>query len=52
MGYIFKVMQMTCLLPVGKILNTVSGLMQWALLTVETWRNDVGISVNPVRLNL
>ena len=36
MGYIFKVMQMTCLLAVGKFLNTVLGLMQWALLTVES----------------
>ena len=25
----------------------VSGLMQWALLTVETWCNEVGLSVNP-----
>jgi hypothetical protein len=35
------------LLAVGKFLNTVLGLMQWALLTVETWRNDVRLSVNP-----
>jgi hypothetical protein len=30
-----------CLLAVGKFPNTVSGLMQWALLTVETWCNEV-----------
>ena len=36
MGYIFKGRQMTCILAVGKFPNTVSGLMQWALLTVET----------------
>jgi hypothetical protein len=36
-----------CLLAVGKSPNMVSGLMQWALLTVETWRNEVGLSVNP-----
>ena len=26
-----------CILAVGKLPNTGSGLMQWALLTVETW---------------
>ena len=26
-----------CLLAVGKFPNTVSGLMQWALLSTETW---------------
>ena len=31
----------------GKLPNTVSGLVQWALLTVETWCNEVGLSVNP-----
>jgi len=35
-----------CLLAVGKFPNTVSGLMQWALSTVETWCNEVGLSVN------
>jgi len=36
-----------CLLAMGKFPNTVSGLMQWALHTVETWSNEVGLSVNP-----
>ena len=36
-----------CLIAVGKFLNTVSGLMQWALPTVEIWWNEVGLSVNP-----
>ena len=35
------------LLAVGKFPNTVSGLMQWALLTVETCCNRVGLLVNP-----
>jgi len=38
---------MTCLLAVGKFPNTVSGLMQWALSTVEIWCSEVGLSVNP-----
>ena len=41
-----------CLLAVGKFPNTVSGLMPWALLTVETWRNKVGLSVNPDKTGL
>jgi hypothetical protein len=41
-----------CLLAVGKFPNTVSGLMPWALLTVETWRNEVGLSVNPDKTGL
>jgi len=32
---------------VGKFKNTISGLMQWALLTVETWCKEVELSVNP-----
>jgi len=36
-----------CLLAVGKFPNTVSGLMQWALLTVGTWCNEVRLSINP-----
>ena len=32
-----------CLLAVGIFPNTVSGLMQWALLTVETWCSEVGL---------
>ena len=34
-------------LVVGKFPNTVSRLMQWAPLSVETWCNEVGLSVNP-----
>jgi len=41
-----------CLLAVGKFPNTVSGLVQWALLTVETWCNEVGLSVNPDKTGL
>jgi hypothetical protein len=36
-----------CLLVVGKFPNTVSGLMQWALHTVEAWCDELGLSVNP-----
>jgi hypothetical protein len=43
---------MTCLLAVGKFPNTVSGLMQWALSTGETWCNEVGLSVNPDKTGL
>ena len=38
-----------CLLVMGKFLNMLSGLMKWALLTVQTWCNEVGLSVNPDR---
>jgi hypothetical protein len=41
-----------CLLAVGKFPNTVSGLMQWALSTAETWYNKVGLSVNPDKTGL
>jgi hypothetical protein len=41
-----------CLLAVGKFPNTVSGLIQWALSTVETWCNEVGLSVNPDKIGL
>ena len=37
---------------VGKFPNTVSGLMQWALLTIETWCNEVGLSVSPDKTGL
>lgn len=37
----------TDLLAMGKFPNTLSGLMKWALLTVETWCNKVELSVNP-----
>jgi hypothetical protein len=48
----FKGMRMTCLFAVGKFSNTESGLMQWALSTVETWCNKVGLSVNPDKTGL
>ena len=35
------------LLAMGKFPNTLSGLMKWALLTVETRCNDIRLSVNP-----
>ena len=41
-----------CLLAGGKFPNTVSGLMQWALSTVEIWCNEVGLSVNPDKTGL
>ena len=44
--------QMTCLLAVGKFPNTVSGLMEWALSTVEIWCNEVGLPVNPDKTGL
>ena len=36
-----------CLLAVRKFPNTVSGLIQWALHTVEMWCDEIGCSVNP-----
>jgi len=41
-----------CLFAVGKFPNTVSGLKQWALLTAQTRRNEVGLSVNPDKTGL
>jgi len=41
-----------CLLVVGKFPNTVTGLMQWALHTVETWCDELGLSVNPDKTGL
>jgi hypothetical protein len=41
-----------CLLAVGKFPNTVSGLTQLALITVETWCNVVSLSVNPDKTGL
>ena len=41
-----------CLLAVGKFPNTVSGLMQWALSTIEIWYNKVGLLVNPDKTGL
>jgi len=36
-----------CLLEVGKLPNTVSGLIQWAVHTVEMWCDELELSVNP-----
>jgi hypothetical protein len=41
-----------CLLPVGKFPNTVSGLMQWALYTVEIRCDEVGLAGNPDKTRL
>jgi hypothetical protein len=36
-----------CLLAVGMFPNTLSGLMQWALHTADTWCNESWLLVNP-----
>jgi len=36
-----------CLLAVGKFPKAVSGLMQWALYTIQSWCNEGGVLVNP-----
>ena len=36
-----------CLVAGGKLLNMISGLIQWALYTVEVWCSGLGLSVNP-----
>jgi hypothetical protein len=41
-----------CLLVVGKFPNTVTGLIQWALHTVETQCDELGLSVNPDKTGL
>jgi len=41
-----------CLLVVGKFPNTVSGLIQWALRTVEMLCDELGLSVNPDKTGL
>jgi len=41
-----------CLLAVGKFPNMVSGLIQWALCTVEAWCNELGLLVNPDKTGL
>jgi len=41
-----------CLLVVGKFPDTVSGLIQWALHTVEVWCSWLGLSVNPDKIGL
>ena len=42
----------SCLLAVVKFPNTVSGLIQWALHTVELWCGGLGLSVNPDKTGL
>jgi len=42
----------TCLLAVGKFPNTVSGLIQLALHTVEVQCSKLGLSVNPDKTGL
>jgi hypothetical protein len=37
---------------VGKFPNTVSGLIQWAILTLQTRCNEIGLSVNPDKTGL
>jgi hypothetical protein len=41
-----------CLLAAGKFPNTVSGLRQGALCTVEAWCGELGLSVNPDKTGL
>jgi hypothetical protein len=41
-----------CFLVVRKFPNTVSGLVHWALLTIETWCSEVGLLVNPDKTEL
>ena len=41
-----------CLLAVGIFPNTVSGLIQWVLHTVEFWCGGLGLSVNPDKTGL
>jgi ribonuclease HI len=41
-----------CLLAVEKFPNTVSGLVQWALHTVDRWCDRLGPSVNPNKTGL
>jgi hypothetical protein len=38
---------MACLLTAGNFPNTVSGVMQWALHTVQTWCDEIELPVNP-----
>jgi hypothetical protein len=41
-----------CLFAVGKFPNTMSGLTQWALLTVQTRCNEVGLLLYPNKTEL
>ena len=50
--YIQRYADDICLLAVGKFPNTVSGLIQWALHTVELWCGGLGLLVNPDKTGL
>ena len=41
-----------CLVAGGKLLNMISGLIQWALHTVAVWCSGFGLSVNPDKTGL
>jgi hypothetical protein len=41
-----------CVPAVGKLPNMVSGLIPWALHTVEMWCDELGLSVNPDKTGL
>jgi hypothetical protein len=47
-GYVDNI----CLLAVGKFPNMVSGLIKWALHTVETWCDELWLSVNLDKIGL
>jgi hypothetical protein len=51
-GFTLKDMRMTCLLAMGKLPNTISGPMEWALNFVEEWCDRHGLSVNPDKTGL
>jgi hypothetical protein len=50
--FILKDTRMTCLLAVGKFPNTIPGLIQWALHTVEMCCDELGLLVNPDKIGL
>jgi hypothetical protein len=50
--HIFKAMQMTFVFQRWGNSQTVSGLIQWALHTVETWCDEVGLLVIPEKTGL
>jgi hypothetical protein len=51
--YIFKCTQMIYIvLRWVNSQNTLSGLKQWAILTIETWCSVVGLLVNPDKTEL
>jgi len=46
MRHVFKAMQMTFFFQQWGNSHLVSGLLHWALRTVETWCDEVGLLVN------